>query len=128
MLCSCRCAVSALTRDGELGAGDVRPTDHPVVALVGRLAVLDLEQVAVAADADVVLVVGVQFLGALVPGQGDLWVVDLDLALKHRHLVGEDGLIGDVLHHGDGLQEGQENQLSEVTNRNRHIFSLLKCS
>lgn len=86
----------------------MRPTDHPVVALVGRLAPLDLEQVAVATDADVILVAGVQFLGALVPGQGDLWVVDLDLTLKYRLLVGKDGLIGDVLHHSDRLQERQE--------------------
>lgn len=93
------------THDGELGAGDVRPADHPVVALVGCLALLDPEQVAVAADADVILVAAAQFLGALVPGQSDLWVVDLDLALKHRLLVDEDGLIGDVCHHGDGLHE-----------------------
>lgn len=85
------------------------PTDHPVVALVGRLALLDLQQVAVATDADVVLVTSVQFLCAFVPGQGDLWVVDLDLALEHCLLVGEDGLIRDVLHHGDGLQEKQVN-------------------
>ena len=94
----------------------MRPTDHPVVALVGRLALLDLEQVAVATDADVVLVTAVQFLRALVPGQGDLWVVDLDLALELRLLVGEDGLIGDVLHHSDGLQERQETKL-QVTDR-----------
>lgn len=99
--------MSVLTHDGELGAGDVRPTDHPVVALVGRLAPLDLEQVAVTTDADVVLVVGVQFLGALVPRQGDLRVVDLDLALKHRIFVSEDGLIRDVAHHGDRLKERQ---------------------
>lgn len=109
LLHSCRFTAEVLTRDGELGTGDVRPTDHPVVALVRRLALLDLEQVAVATDADVILVVGVQFLGAFVPGQGDLWVVDLDLALKHCLLVGEDGLIGDVPHDGDGLQEQQEN-------------------
>lgn len=105
------CAAEVLTRDGELGTGDVRPADHPVVALVRRLALLDLEQVAVSTDADVVLLVGVQFLGAFVPGQGDFWVVDLDLALKHRLLVGEDGLIGDVLHHGDGLQERQKSHM-----------------
>lgn len=104
-----QCTASALTHYGELGAGDMRPTDHPVVALVRRLAVLDLEQVAVTADADVVLIAGVQFLCALVPGQGDLWVVDLDLTLEHCFIVGEDGLIRDVLHHGDRLQEQQEN-------------------
>lgn len=114
---------SVLTHDNELGAGDVRPADHPVVALVGSLAPLDLEQVAFATDADVILVIGVQFLGALVPGQGDLWVVDLDLALKHCLLVGEDGLIGDVPHHGDRLQEQQENQPSEdhLTDRNSNV-------
>lgn len=105
---SCIYTVSVLTHDGELGAGDVRPTDHSVVSLVGRLAFLDFQQVAVAADADVVLVAGVQFLGAFVPGQSDLWVVDLDLTLEHCLFVGEDGLIGDVLHHSDGLPEGQE--------------------
>lgn len=104
--------MSVLTRDGELGAGDVRPTHHPVVALVGRLAPFDLEQVAVAADADVVFVVCVKLLRALVPGQRDLWVVDLDLAFKHRLFVGEDGLVGDVLHYGDRLQTQQDNYLS----------------
>lgn len=82
-----------LTHDGELGAGDVRSTDHPVVALVGRLALLDLQQVSVTTDADVILVAGVQFLGSLVPGQGDFWVVDLDLALEQRLFVGEHTLI-----------------------------------
>lgn len=85
----------------------MRPTDHSVVALVRRLALLDLEQVAVSADADVVLVTDVQFLGALVPGQADLLVIDLHLALKLCRFVGEDGLVGDVLHHGDGLQQEQ---------------------
>lgn len=79
-------------------------TDHSVVALVRQLALLDLEEVAITADADVILVAGVQFLCALVPGQGDLWVVDFDLALEQCLLVGEDGLIEDVLHHGDRLQ------------------------
>jgi len=96
--------LSVLTRDGELGAGDVRPTHHPVVALVGRLAPLDPEQVAVTADADVVLIAAVQLLRALVPGHRDLGVVDLDLALEQRVLVGEDGLVGDVLHYSDRLR------------------------
>lgn len=100
----CVCVRVGLTHDGELGAGDVWPTDHPVVALVSRLAALDLQQVALSTDADVVLVAAFQLLGALVPGQGDLRVVDLHLALKHRLLVGGDGHIGDVLHHGDGLR------------------------
>lgn len=68
-------------------------THHPVVALISGLAVLDLQQVAVATDADVILSACVQFLSPLVPGQGDLWVVDLDLTLKHCLLVDEDGLI-----------------------------------
>lgn len=95
---------SVLTHDGELSARDVWSTDHTIVALVRRLAILDLEQVAVTTDANVVLVAGVQFLGALVPRQSDLWVVDLDLTLEHCVIVGEDGLIGDVLHHGHRLQ------------------------
>ena len=100
---------TVLTHDGELSAGDVRPTDHPVVALVGRLAFLDFQQVAVTGDADVILVTGVQFLSALVPGQSDLWVVDLDFTLQHCVFVGFDGLITDILHHSDRLPEGQEN-------------------
>lgn len=59
---------------------------------------------AVTDDADVVLVAGVQFLGTLVPRQGDLWVVDFDLTLKHCVVVGEDRLIRDVLHHSDRLR------------------------
>lgn len=83
----------------------MRPTDHTVVALVSGLAVLDLQHMAVASDADVVLVAAVQLLRALVPGQGDLWVVDLDLTLKHGVLVGEGALVGDVIHHSDRLQK-----------------------
>lgn len=100
--------MSALTCDGELGAGDVWSTHHPVVPLVGRLTFFDLEQVAVANDADVVFVVCVQLLRALVPRQRDLWVVDLYLALKYCLFVGEDGLVGDVLHYGDRLQAQQD--------------------
>lgn len=94
-----------LTRHSELGAGYVGPTDHPVVALVRRLALLDPEQVAITADADVVLITGVEFLRALVPGQRDLGVVDLDLALEHRLVISEDTLISDVLHHSHRLQQ-----------------------
>lgn len=91
----------------------MRPADHPVVALVRHLALLNLEQVSVTTNADVVFFSGLQFLGALVPGQGDLWEVDLDLALKDHLLAGEDGLVRDVPHHSDGLQEQQQNQASE---------------
>lgn len=98
-----RLGALVLTHDGELGAGDVWSTHHPVVALVRQLTLLDSEQVAVAADADVIFVPGVQLLRSLVPGQRDLWVVDLDLALEHRVLIGEDRLVGDVLHYSDGL-------------------------
>lgn len=105
--------VSALTRYSELGTRDVRPTDHPVVALVGRLAFLDFQLVVVATDANVVLVTGVQFLGAFVPGQIDLWIVDLDLTLKYCFFFGEGSLVRDVLHHGDRLTEGEENYISE---------------
>lgn len=81
----------------------MRPTHHAVVALVFHLAVLDFQVVAVPHTADVILVTLVQFLGALVPGESDLWVVDLNLALKGGTLVLSDGLVRDVLHHRDRL-------------------------
>lgn len=100
-----------LTHDGELGAGDVGPTHQPVVALVRCLALLDPEQVALTADTDVILVAAAQLLGALVPGQRDLWVVDLDLALKLCLFVHEDRLIGYVGYHSDRLQESKTRTL-----------------
>ncbi len=94
----------ALTCDAELGVGDVRTTHHAVVALIFDLAVLDLQIMTVAHAADVVLVAVVQFLGALVPGERDLWVVDSDLALKGGALVLSRCLVADVLHHRDRLR------------------------
>lgn len=88
-----------LTCDGELGVGDVRATHHPVTALIFGMAVLDFQAVAVAHAADVILVAVVQFLGTFVPGQSDLRVVDLDLALEGGGLVLRRRLISDVLHH-----------------------------
>lgn len=89
----------SLTCDGELGVGDVRTTHHPVVALIFGLAVLDSQEVAVALTADLVLAAVVQFLGSLVPGQSDLWVVDPDLALEGGRLVLRSRLIADVVAH-----------------------------
>lgn len=76
-----------LTSNGELGAGDVRSTHHPVVALVCDLATLNFQQMALSTHTDVVLEAGVQFLGALVPGQHDFGVVDLHLTFKQSLLV-----------------------------------------
>ena len=104
----------SLTHNCELGAGDMWTTHHPVVALVSGLAVLDLQKVAVTTDADAMLFTVVQFLGALIPRQGDLRVVDGDLALKQSLLVDEGRLVTNVFHHRHGLQgrtntrEGQE--------------------
>lgn len=103
-----------LTFYGELSAGDVGSTHHPVVALVGHLAPPDLEEVAVPTDADVVLVAAVEFLGALVPGQSDLWVVDGDLTLEFRLLAGKDGLVGNITQHGYGLWETEVEYLSTI--------------
>ncbi len=60
---------------------------------------------AVAYAADGVLVAVVQFLGAFVPGERDLRVVDLDVALKGGALVLSRHLVPDVLHHSDGLKD-----------------------
>lgn len=77
----------------------MRTTHHAVVALVFVLAVLDLQRVAVAHAADLVLVTGVQFLGAFVPGETDLRVVDPDAALEGDALVLRRCLVADVLQH-----------------------------
>lgn len=82
----------------------MRTTHHAVVALIFDLAVVDLEIMAVARAADAVLVTVVQFLGTLVPGQSDLWVVDTDLALESGTLVLSRCLVSDVLQHSDGLK------------------------
>lgn len=82
----------------------MRTTHHAVVALIFDLAVVDLQIMAVAHAADAVLVTVVQFLGALVPGQSDLWVVDPDLALEGGTLVLSRRLVSDVLQHSDGLK------------------------
>lgn len=59
---------------------------------------------AVAHVADVVLVAVVQLLGAFVPGESDLWVVDSDLTLKGGALVLSGHLVTDVLRNRDGLK------------------------
>lgn len=91
------------TSDSELGIGDVRTTDHTVVALIFDLALLNLQIMAVTHAADLILVTVVQFLCALVPAQSDLWVVYLDLTLEHGRLVLCNRLVTNVLHHRDGL-------------------------
>ena len=82
----------------QLSTGDVWATNHTVVALVLGLTLLDLQDVAVTNNADVILVITVKLLCCLVPGQGNLRVVDLDLTLKHRCLVFRSTLVFDVLH------------------------------
>lgn len=94
-----------LTCDRQFGVGDVRTAHHAVVALIFDLAILDFQIMAVPHAADVVLFAVVQFLGAFVPGERDLWVVDLNLALKSGALVLRDGLVSDVLHHRDRLSK-----------------------
>lgn len=93
----------------------MRTTHQPVVALVSVLAVLDLQNVAVTTDADVILVTVVQFLGALVPGQGYLRVVDGDLTLKHSLLVDKGSLVTDVFHHRYRLQDRRNPTESQET-------------
>ena len=85
-----------LTGDGKSGVGDMRATHHAVVALVLITALLDSEVVVIPHHTNVILVTVVQLLGALVPGQGDLRVVDDDLALKGGHLLLSSSLVTDV--------------------------------
>ena len=82
----------------------MRATHHAVVALVLITALLDSEVVAIPYHTNVILVTVVQLLGALVPGQGDLRVVDGDLALKQSLLVDEGRLVTNVFHHRHRLQ------------------------
>ena len=82
----------------------MRTTHHAVVALIFDLAVVDAQIMALAHAADVILVAGVQSLGAFVPGEGDLRVVDPDLALESDALVLSRRLVADVFHHRDGLR------------------------
>lgn len=96
--------VNTLTCYGEFGIGDVRTTHHTVVALIFDLAALNLQTVAVAHTADLIFIAVFQFLCSLVPGQRDLWVVYLDLALKHCCLVLWGCLIRDVFQHRDRLR------------------------
>lgn len=82
----------------------MRTTHHAVVALIFDQAVLDLQVMVVPNAADLILVTVVQFLCALVPGECDLWVIDLDLTLKGDALVLRGRLVADVLDHRDGLR------------------------
>lgn len=75
----------------------MRPTHHPVAALVFGLAALDAQTVQLAGADDVILVSGVQFMGAFVPGETDLRIVDPDPALKDGALVLRRLLVADVL-------------------------------
>lgn len=82
----------------------MRTTHHAVVSLIFDQAVLDLQVMVVPNAADLILVTVVQFLCALVPGESDLWVIDLDLTLKGDALVLWGCLVTDVLDHRDGLR------------------------
>ena len=80
------------------------PTYNPVIAAVTRLAVLDLQYVAITDNFDLVFIIRVKLLCALIPGQCDLWVVDLDLTFKHSLLVNDCCLISDVSHKSNRLK------------------------
>lgn len=83
-------------------------TYNTVVALVFGLTLLDLQNVTVTNNVDFVFFIVVKLLSSLVPGQGDLWKVDLDVTLKGGNLVGDCRLICYVLIHGDRLQTNKE--------------------
>lgn len=89
---------------GQLGVGNVRATHHAVVALVPGVTVLDFQAVEVVHTGDLVLVTVVQFLGSFVPGEGDLWVVDLNSTLEDSALVLSCLLVSDVLQHRHRLK------------------------
>lgn len=74
------------------------------MTLVFSLTALDLQNMAVAVTADLILVIAVQFLGSFVPGDGDLWGVDLDPTLKGSGLVLSRDLVSNVLQHRDWLR------------------------
>lgn len=59
---------------------------------------------ALAHAADVVLFAVLQFLGAFVPGDRNLWVVNPDLAFKCGNPVFSCGLVADVLQNGYRLK------------------------
>lgn len=63
-----------------------------------------MQTVAQTHAADVVLFTVLQFLGAFVPGDYDLRVVNPDLALKCGPLVFSRGLVTDVLQDRDRLK------------------------
>lgn len=95
----------ARTCDSEFSVGDVWTTHHTVVALIFDLAVVDFKTMAVAHTTDAVLVAGFQFLGAFVPSQTNLWIVDPDLALEGGVLILRCVLICDVLQHSNRLKK-----------------------
>lgn len=82
----------------------MRSAHHAEVALIFGRAVLDPQLVAIAKAADLVLVAVFQLLGAFVPGERDLRIVDADAALEGGALVLSCCLISDVLQHGDRLK------------------------
>lgn len=82
----------------------MRATHHAVVALVPGGTVLDLQAVEVVHAGDLVLGTVVQFLGSFVPGEGDLWVVDLNSTLEGSALVLSRLLVSDVLQHRHRLK------------------------
>lgn len=80
---------------------------------------------AVPAHADVVLVAAVKFLGALVPGESDLWVVDGDLTPEFCLLAGKDGLVRNITQHGYGLWETKAESLSARRLTDKITFHVL---
>lgn len=88
-----------LACNGQRGGGDVRTTHHAEVALVTGVTVIDLQAVKVAHAGYLVLVALLQPLGSFVPGERDLWVVDLNATLEGGALVLSRLLVSDVLQH-----------------------------
>lgn len=83
----------------QLGVGNVGATHHAVVALITWITVVDLQTVEVAHAGYLILVAMVQSLGAFVPAEGDLWVVDLNLTPEGGTLVVGCLLVSNVLQH-----------------------------
>lgn len=82
----------------------MRATHHAVVALVAVVTVVDLQAVEVAHARYVVLVALVQPLASFVPGEGDLWVVDLNATPEGGAVLLSRLLVTDVLQHQHRLK------------------------
>lgn len=86
----------------------MRATHHAVVSLVVGLTVVDLQAVEVAHAGHLVLVALLQPPASFVPGEGDLWVVDLDATPEGSALVFSCLLVSDVLQHRHRLKGKQQ--------------------